>query len=58
MFIDPPGHGQIGGHYYHAGCPYVRPSQKQIHATTDTMHENNDHLLAGAWWITESYVDF
>ena len=30
----------------------VRPSQKQIRATTDTMHENNDHQLAGAWWIT------
>ena len=20
--------------------------------TTDTMHKNNDHLLAGAWWVT------
>ena len=47
------GHGRIGGHYFHSGCPYVRPSQKQIRTTTDTiMHENNDHLLAGAWWVT------
>ena len=30
----------------------VRLSQNQIRATTDTMHENNDHLLAGAWWVT------
>ena len=22
-----------------------------MRATTDTMHENNDHLLAGAWWV-------
>ena len=27
--IDPPGHSRIGGHYFHAGCPSVRPSQKQ-----------------------------
>ena len=44
FIIDPPGHGRIGGHYFHAGYPYVRLSQKQIRAMTDTMHENNDHL--------------
>ena len=58
-FFDPPGHGRIGGHYFHARCPYVRTSQKQIRATSDTMHENNDHLLlAGAWWVTLKSPDF
>ena len=32
--------------------PSARPSQKQIRATTDTMHENNDHRLVGTWWVT------
>ena len=22
------------------------------------MHENNDHLLAGAWWVTSKSLDF
>ena len=43
-FFDPPGHGRIGGHYFHTWCPYVRPSvrpyvcpsEKQKHATTLT----------------------
>ena len=26
--VDPPGHGRIGGYYFHAGCPYVSQSQK------------------------------
>ena len=30
----------------------VHPSHKQLRATTDTKHENNDHLLAGTWWVT------
>ena len=25
---DPPGHGRIGGHYFHTGCPYVRHKNK------------------------------
>ena len=25
IFIDPPGHGQTGGHYFHTWCQYVRP---------------------------------
>ena len=28
-FIDSPGHGRIGGHYFHKWCPYVRTSEKQ-----------------------------
>ena len=33
--IDPPGHGRIGGHYFHTWCPYVRPSvTKTKNATT------------------------
>ena len=27
--IDPPVQGRIGGHYFHAWCPYVRLSQRQ-----------------------------
>ena len=56
--FDPPGHGRICGHYFHARCPYVRHKNKQTpvgggaeNKTTDTMHENNDHLLATAWWV-------
>ena len=49
--IYPPGHGRIGGHYIHTGCPYVRV-RTSVTKTTYTMHENNDHLLAGAWWVT------
>ena len=63
-FFDPPGHGRIGGHYFHAGCPYVRPSQNKnamltwcpenkIFATT----KDNDHLLAGAWWVILNSLD-
>ena len=43
----------------HTGCPSVR-LKKQKRATTltlaratkDSMLEKNDHLLAGAWWVT------
>ena len=45
------GHGRIGGHYFHTGCPYVRHKNK-THATTDTMCVDNDYLLAVAWWVT------
>ena len=24
--VDAPGHGRIGGHYFHTWCPYVRTS--------------------------------
>ena len=63
MAIDPPGHGRLGGHYLHTRCPYVRHKnnnalqryrrgqENKILATTDTMRENSDHLLAGAWWV-------
>ena len=45
-----PGHGRIGGHYFHALCPSV--TKIKMRATKDTMCENDDHLLAGAWWVT------
>ena len=54
--IDPPGNGQLGGQYFHAGCPSViktktrynasKCPENKIHAMKNTMHENNDHLLA------------
>ena len=31
---DSPGHGRIGGHYFHAWCPYVRPKQKRTATQT------------------------
>ena len=53
-----PGHGRIDGHYFHTWCPYVRPSvtktktsQDKIRATTGAMLENNEKLLAVAWWV-------
>ena len=52
--LDPPGHGGIGGHYFHVGCPCVRHKIENALRTkrlTDTMHENNNRLLAGAWWV-------
>ena len=49
--IDSPGHGRLGGHYFHAWCTSVRPSQKQKRSTADTMCEDNDRLLAVAWWV-------
>ena len=47
-FIDPPGHGQIGGHYFHTWCPYVRSKNKKSAATPGTMCADNGHLLAVA----------
>ena len=46
--FDPPGHGRIGGHYFHTWYPSVRPYKKQKRATTDTMRENNDHCT---YWL-------
>ena len=49
--------------FTHGVRPSVRPKIKnalqlyrwcpenKLRATTDTMHENNDHRLAGAWWV-------
>ena len=63
------GHGRIGGHYFHAWCPYVRPKKQKhaatltlvpenkIRATTDTMCEDNDHLLVVAWWVILNSLD-
>ena len=58
MIVDPPGHGH--GHYFQTWCPSVRHNNKKvlqrpenkIRITKDTRRENNDHLLAGAWWVT------
>ena len=60
--IDPPGPGRIGGNYF-SHMVSVRPSVTQKtrynanvdgseNKTKDPMYENNDHLLAGAWWVT------
>ena len=60
--FDPPGQCRIGGHYFRTWCPSVRPSITKTKSrcngsvnsrktkTTDTMCENNDHLLTVAWW--------
>ena len=48
--FDPSGHGWIGGHYFHTWCPSVRQNSK-IRSTSDTMRENNEHMLAGALWV-------
>ena len=43
---DPPDHGRLGGHYFHPGCPSVRPSQKQEHVAKlklATGKQNNGH---------------
>ena len=61
------GHGRLGGHYFHTGCPSIHPSvtkmkmpynanigppENKTHATTNIMCADNDHLLAVAWWVT------
>ena len=59
LSFDPPGHGRIYVVFiFTQGVrTSVRPSQKR--ATTNTMHENNDHLLlAGAWWVILKSPDF
>ena len=51
--FDPPGHSRIGGHYFHAWCPYVRykktktrciahvgARENKIRATPDTICED------------------
>ena len=72
LVFDPPGYGWIGANYFHAWCPYVRLSVTKIKtscnanvgarkikygATTDTFCEDNDHLLAVAWWVTLNSLD-
>ena len=51
--IDPPGHGRLGGHYFHTWCPSVRHknTKTRYNARVNTMRENNENLLAGAWWV-------
>ena len=70
--FDPSGLGRIGGHYFHAWCPYVRTyektklrynpnvaARKTIYALRRTpCMKNNGHLLAGAWWVTLNSLDF
>ena len=48
----PQGHNLIGGHYIRTWCPCVRTSvTKRKRDATDTMRENNEYFLAGAWWV-------
>ena len=58
--IGPSGHGRIGGHYFHTWCPYVTKTNKRattltsiwpVNKTTDVLRENNENLLAVAWWV-------
>ena len=44
---DPPGHGQISGHYFHTWRPYVRKTKTHDNATSWTMLENNNNLFIG-----------
>ena len=53
-FFDPPGHGRIGGHYFHVWCPSVRKNKKALQRyrwcrenKICTMGENNLHLFIG-----------
>ena len=72
MSIDPPGHGRIGGHYFHKLCPSVRPGtlqkpnalqsqcegpENKRRPTTNTMRKNNENLLAMAGWIILNSLD-
>ena len=54
-FIDPPGHGRIGGHYYHTWCPSVRKTKNA--ATPGTTCADNGNLLAVAWWVIFNSLD-
>ena len=49
-FIDPPSLLFGGDHYLRTWCTSIRHKNK-IHAAKDTMRENNENLLAGAWWV-------
>ena len=51
-FFDPPGPVLIGGHYFHAWCPYVRTSQKQVPTLIDDKAKYTI-TLNGAWWVTK-----
>ena len=64
LFLTHQGHVRIGGHYFHAWCLSVCPSENKKCAATLTLmlgkqntrydghHSwNNDHHLAGAWWV-------
>ena len=39
-------------------CLSVGPSQKLKRGSTDAMLENNENLLAGAWWVILNSLDF
>ena len=65
------GHGRIGGHYFHSGCPYVRHTTKtrynanivsyenKTSATTDTMTMTTDWLwLDGSLWSHPTWLIF
>ena len=53
FIIDPPGHGRIGDHYFHAYCPSVCPK---------TSKSSNNHCRPGLWagrvdhwWLLSCY---
>ena len=55
--IDPPGHGRIGGHYFHTWCPYVRPKNKKALQFRVPCVLINGHLLAVAWRVIFNSLD-
>ena len=55
IVFDPPGPGRISGHYFHTGCPSVRPSQKT--KTCYSLKTKYVTTLDGAWWVTLKYPD-
>ena len=50
--IDPPGHGRIGGYYFHAGCPSVRHKNKYALRRTPCMKIMTTYWLGpgGSLW--------
>ena len=48
-YIDPPGPGRIGGHYFHT-CQYFRPSVRPSQKQVTTLKQGTLH---GVWWVTK-----
>ena len=58
--IDSPGQAvYVVNIFIHGVRPYVRlsPSQNKTRARTEIMNENNEDLLAGAWWVILNLLD-
>ena len=71
--FGPPDNGRIYDHYFYTWCPSVRPSEKKTKTRCnanvfsrktkyslkmDNMHEDNDHLMAVAWWVIINLLNF